>query len=97
MVGRGGFGDCTEGAEIDLARLIEVHGEEVVRLMSQDASELMISIQRLADSGGLGGRHSEVLRLTGKPTGEDPQKRERDNSSVGSDSPPLKKPEAEIG
>ena len=52
--------------------------------MSQDALELMASIQRMADSGGFGGRHSEVLRLTGKPKGEDPQKREKGNSSDGS-------------
>ena len=31
MVGRGCFGECAEGAHTDMARLIEVHGEDVIR------------------------------------------------------------------
>ena len=60
MVDRGGFGECAEGAQIDMARLIEVHGEDVIRHMDQDALELMARVQKMADSCGLGDRHSEV-------------------------------------
>ena len=75
MVGRGGFAECADGAQIDMARLIEVHGEDVIRYMDQDALELMARVQKMADSGGLGDRHSEVLLIMGRHNSEeDPQK-----------------------
>ena len=97
MVSRGGFGESAEGAEIDMARLIEVHGEDVIRYMDQNALRLMARVQKMADSVGLGDRHSEVPLITGRhKSEEDPQKRSRGSSSSCSEAPPLKRPEGEF-
>ena len=98
MVSRGWFRGGAKGTQIDMARLIEVYGQDVIESLDQTALEIMARVQEMTDSTILGSRHSEPLMITEghENNEEDPQKRSRGSSSSCSDAPPLKRAEGEF-